>query len=151
MPSFGKISEAALVGVHPDLVRLARFVVRFIDCRIPAESGVRTIARQRENIRLGLSKTLNSLHLPQEDGFGHAIDLEVYPCDWKAIERGMAAVKKVDPGLQTLEAFKFIGFVTGVAAALGIKIRAGHDWDGDNEISDSTFIDLFHFEKPRGK
>ena len=39
-----------------------------------------------------------------------------------------------------------VGFVEGVAAALGIKIRSGADWDMDRNVSDQSFIDLPHIE-----
>ena len=34
----------------------------------------------------------------------------------------------------------------GVAAAEGIKIRWGGDWDRDNDLADQSFNDLVHFE-----
>lgn len=38
------------------------------------------------------------------------------------------------------------GFVMGMASALGIKIRWGGDWDGDQDLKDQKFFDLPHFE-----
>ena len=37
--------------------------------------GLRTLPEQRENLRRGVSKTLKSKHLPQADGYGHAVDI----------------------------------------------------------------------------
>ena len=34
----------------------------------------------------------------------------------------------------------------GRAVELGIRLRWGGDWDGDNELRDQTFNDLVHFE-----
>jgi peptidoglycan L-alanyl-D-glutamate endopeptidase CwlK len=37
--------------------------------------GVRTLAAERRHLADGTSRTLNSKHLVQADGFGHAVDL----------------------------------------------------------------------------
>ena len=74
--SWDKISQQRLAGVHPDLVRgmtralqMAPFPFRVID-------GVRTLARQKELVRIGASKTLRSRHLPHgKHGFSHAVDI----------------------------------------------------------------------------
>jgi peptidoglycan LD-endopeptidase CwlK len=70
MPGLSAKSRAKLRGVHPDLVRV---VERAADiCPIPFEvtEGLRTLERQKQLKRQGLSKTLNSRHLT-----GHAVDL----------------------------------------------------------------------------
>ncbi|MBL9047836.1 MAG: M15 family metallopeptidase, partial [Tabrizicola sp.] len=68
--SFDSISIARLKGVNPDLVRgmtralqEAPFPFRVID-------GLRTVARQKELVRIGASKTMRSRHLT-----GHAVDI----------------------------------------------------------------------------
>lgn len=68
------ISKQRLAGVHPDMVRGmfralqdAPFAFRVID-------GLRTVARQRELVRIGASKTMNSRHLPLR-GVSHAVDI----------------------------------------------------------------------------
>jgi len=40
--------------------------------------GVRTVEKQREYVKKGVSKTMNSKHLKQADGYGHAVDLVPY-------------------------------------------------------------------------
>jgi peptidoglycan L-alanyl-D-glutamate endopeptidase CwlK len=152
MAKFGKASEANLVLVHPDLIRLFREVIKHWDCTVT--DGVRTIAEQKLNIKRGVSKTMDSKHLPRnekgelnEDGKAWAVDVMPYPVDWDAIEKGIAAVKRVDPGMQTLEAYGFVGFVQGMAAAMGIELRVGADWDNDRNFANHTFVDLPHFEK----
>ena len=42
--------------------------------------------------------------------------------------------------------YHFAGYVKGVADKMGIRIRWGGDWDGDNDFSDNNFNDLVHFE-----
>jgi len=52
-----------------------------------------------------------------------------------------------DNDLKNLARFyHFAGFVMARAMDLGIKIRGGHDWDGDRNFKDQTFDDLVHFE-----
>jgi len=38
------------------------------------------------------------------------------------------------------------GRAFGIAAEMGIKIRWGGDWDGDGDVTDQKFDDLFHIE-----
>jgi peptidoglycan LD-endopeptidase CwlK len=59
-----------------------------------------------------------------------AVDLAPTPLDWQDRERF------------TL----FAGFVLGTAAAAGISLRWGGDWDNDREVKDNSFDDLVHFE-----
>ena len=84
---FGKVSQANLEGVHPELVRIANTVIREWDCSIT--DGARTIEEQQKNVARGVSKTMHSKHLPQGDGLAHAIDIVPYPIDCAAITRGI--------------------------------------------------------------
>jgi len=43
--------------------------------------------------------------------------------------------------------YHFGGFVLGVAAELGIRLRWGGDWDGDQDLHDQKLMDLVHFER----
>jgi len=36
--------------------------------------------------------------------------------------------------------------VMGVAKQMNLPIRWGGDWDMDNDLDDSNFLDLVHFE-----
>lgn len=152
MPNFGKVSESHLVQVHPDLVKVARFVVKYWDCTVI--DGIRTIEEQQLNIARRVSQTMDSKHLPRDvagkidpRGQAWALDIMPYPIDWVAIEKGIAAVKKVDPKMQTLEAYGFVGFVQGASTAMGIDLRVGADWDNDRNFANHSFIDLPHFER----
>lgn len=46
--------------------------------------AVRSLEQQRENVRKGVSKTLNSKHLARNDGFSRAVDIWPYPVPRKA-------------------------------------------------------------------
>ena len=73
--SFGAKSMRELHGVHPDLVRVVRRATQITKQDFSVHDGIRTMTEQREYVRRGASKTLNSMHLPQKDGHGHAVDL----------------------------------------------------------------------------
>jgi peptidoglycan L-alanyl-D-glutamate endopeptidase CwlK len=72
---FGAKSNAALAGVHPMLVNVARAAIAISAQDFTVYEGVRTLARQKDYVARGVSKTLASKHLKQKDGLGHAIDL----------------------------------------------------------------------------
>lgn len=59
-----------------------------------------------------------------------AVDVAPYPINWGDKKRF----------------YHFAGYVQGLAAQLGISLRWGGDWDGDNDLNDQTFFDLVHFE-----
>lgn len=145
MPKFGAVSESHLVGVDPRLVAVARKVVTVWDCSII--DGIRTIEEQRKNVARGVSKTMASKHLPQPpSGLGHAFDVMPYPYDWRLIETGLNAIKKVDGGMQIAEVYAFAGFFDGVAFQMGYNLRSGIDWNTNRQFDDQTFHDLPHHE-----
>lgn len=145
MPKFSTASEKNLAEVHPRLQELFQVVVKHFDCTI--DDGARTVEEQRKNVAKGVSKTMNSKHIIQDDGFAHAVDARPYPLpSWAALERGLTALKRADSHMEVARFYAFTGFVAGVAAVLDIPIRQGVDWDGDRDYGDHTFIDLPHTE-----
>ncbi len=62
-----------LQGVRPELRRVMDRALQDAPFPFIITEGVRTIERQRELVRIGASKTLNSRHLT-----GHAVDLVPY-------------------------------------------------------------------------
>lgn len=73
--ALGKTSRARLAGVHPRLVAIVERAIVLSGQDFTVFEGLRTLARQKELVRTGASKTLASQHLRQPDGFGHAVDL----------------------------------------------------------------------------
>jgi peptidoglycan LD-endopeptidase CwlK len=80
---YGRSSEAKLVGVHPSLVKVCRRALQIssesadpVDWSIV--DGLRTQAQQLALFNAGASRTLNSAHLPAEDGLGRAIDFRIW-------------------------------------------------------------------------
>lgn len=66
----GARSLARLEGVHPDLVRVVRKAAAMSDMDFTVLEGLRTVARQKQLMANGATKTMNSRHLT-----GHAVDL----------------------------------------------------------------------------
>ena len=128
MPRFSNKSKAKLDTCHPDLQRLFNEVIKHVDCTII--EGVRSVETQAEYFRTGRSRTMKSKHLKQPDGWSWAVDCLAYPIQWDNWKRN----------------YLFAGFVKGMAASMGIKIRMGADWDGDFDTLDQRFHDLPHFE-----
>ena len=95
--TFGAKSEAELVGVHPDLVAVVRRALELTAVDFGVHDGVRTEAEQAELVKRGASKTMNSKHRLQHDGYGHAVDLVPYVngklrWEWPVIFQVTAAV-----------------------------------------------------------
>lgn len=128
---YGKSSRERLSTCHPELVRLFNSLIKDYDVSILC--GHRTEKEQSEAVSKGNSKTKypNSKH-NQFPSLG--IDAALYPVDWN------------DSGRH----YMFVGIVKERARQLGIKIRCGADWDGDNNTDDQTFNDLVHFELLEG-
>lgn len=138
MPKFGSVSRANLAECHPDLQRLFAEVIKHWDCTVL--DGKRTIAEQKKNIAKGVSKTMDSKHLPQGDGMSWAADVAPYPVKWNDPSPKVRAIYE-------RECLYLGGFVMGLATEMGIKIRYGGDWDSDHDLTDQTFNDLVHFER----
>jgi peptidoglycan L-alanyl-D-glutamate endopeptidase CwlK len=63
---------ARLEGVHPDLVRIVKKAADISDLDFTVLEGLRTVERQKQLVKQGASKTMNSRHIT-----GHAVDLGV--------------------------------------------------------------------------
>jgi len=127
-------SAAKLATCHPDIQKLLNKAIKYYDITIL--EGVRSLERQEELVRTGMSKTMNSKHLKQDDGYSHAVDCALWPIDWDDRER-----------------FVFLqGYLKGLADAMyeageiTHKLRLGVDWDGDGNIKEHSFFDGPHIE-----
>lgn len=69
------MAQKHLVGVEPGLVRCVRRAIEISDQCFTAFEGLRTLERQRELVAAGASQTLDSFHIPDAAGVGHAVDL----------------------------------------------------------------------------
>lgn len=88
-------------------------------------SGVRTLAQQQHNVAIGASRTLKSFHLPQADGFGHAVDIGIFDAGTgDYISNGYSAYKAVADAFKR-EASKYPEW----------RLVWGGDWEGFNDPS----------------
>ena len=136
-----------LTNVHPDLVRVVQKAIELSTTDFSVTEGERSLAQQQANVKKGVSQTLKSKHLKQDDGFVHAVDLVPYPVNWD------------------LNAFYPIANAMQQAAeALNIKVRWGGGWallngdkrspmrmvkeysDARRQVGNKVFIDAPHFE-----
>ena len=135
---FSQKSLDRLNGVHPRLVDLVHEVMALQVMDFSVNEGLRTLERQKQLVAEGKSQTLNSKHLKQSDGYGHAVDLYPSPVN-------MALVNKNDP--REIARFGILaGLMLATAKRMGITIVNGADWDGDGQTLDHTFFDLPHFQ-----
>jgi len=134
MPKWGVLSAAELAGVHPDLQCIFNEVIKHRDCKVLQHGGFRTKETQDLLYEQGRSK----LRWPKSKHNEYPSDaIDVAP--WFSLEPHIRWDDK--------EAFyEFAGFVQGIAAARGIPLRWGGNWDLDDELHDQNFFDLVHFE-----
>ncbi|MBC8554402.1 MAG: M15 family peptidase [Candidatus Brocadiales bacterium] len=146
MATYGKKSLEALSSADPRWTTVMRVVITIIDNSILY--GNRSPETQFDLFKLGRKQDENgdwqivdkSKVVTYKDGYeklsthntspSKAIDAVKYPIDWEDREG----------------AILFAGFVLGVAKAHGWKVRWGGDWDGDADLTDQSFMDLYHFE-----
>ena len=126
---FSKRSLGNLQGVHPALVQVAHKALALSECDFTVTEGLRTRERQKELVAKGASRTMNSQHLCQNDGYGHAIDVYPYWGGRLHTEDSRENLAKYD---DIAAAFK------AAAAELEIGIIWGGDW--------KSFVDHPHFE-----
>lgn len=141
MPTFSHESLDRLLTCDPRLVRVFMEVIKHVDCTILY--GVRSKEEQNKAYAEGNSTKVwpySKHNVVPPEKLSKAVDAAPYPIDWgntgTAQQRASAIAR-----------FRmFSGFVLGIGAALGIKLRSGGDWDMDFDLSDQKFIDLPHFE-----
>lgn len=113
--SLGAKSRTELAGVHPDLVKVVERAISLTPQDFAVHDGLRTLEEQREYVRRGVSRTMNSKHRPQADGYSHAVDLVPFVngklrWEWEPIYHIAAAVLRA-------------------ATELAVPLRWGAIWD----------------------
>lgn len=71
----GSKSTERLKGVHPKLADVVERAIEISGQDFTVFEGLRSVERQKILVASGASKTMNSKHIRQPDGFGHAVDL----------------------------------------------------------------------------
>lgn len=124
MFTLSRRSIERMAGVHPDLVAVVHRAIQLTTVDFGITQGLRTIEQQREYVRNGKSRTMNSRHLT-----GHAVDVVAMidgKVSWTASD--------YDP---IARAFK------AAANQLDVPIVWGGDW--------KSFRDCPHFELARSE
>jgi peptidoglycan L-alanyl-D-glutamate endopeptidase CwlK len=117
-------STNSLKGVHPDLVKIFTHAHAMAEVKPVVTEGLRTVARQKQLVAKGASRTMNSRHIT-----GHALDVAFIfgrevRWDWPLYKTFADVMKKA-------------------AKELGLNIEWGGDW--------KSFKDGPHFQLPFGK
>ncbi len=127
MENLGAASKAKLATCDGRLQELVEAVAAVIPCTVL--EGHRGEAAQNAAYAAGKTK-LRWPHGQHNRSPSLAVDLAPLPVDWNDRERF------------TL----FAGFVLGQAAARGVALRWGGDWNRNFKVADNSFDDLVHFE-----
>lgn len=123
--NLGPKSRANLFGVLPLLSGIVQGAIKRSDQDFSVHEGLRTLERQKAYLASGASTTLDSLHLRQFDGWGHAVDLVPYVdgvlrWEWPLI-------------------FPIAVAMRTEAVLAGVKIRWGGVWDRSlNDLPDGV-------------
>jgi peptidoglycan L-alanyl-D-glutamate endopeptidase CwlK len=76
--TFGKSSEANAIGVRPPLVACARRALVLSAQDFGIFEGLRDLIRQAALVAAHASRTMDSHHIPDDEGIGDALDLVPY-------------------------------------------------------------------------
>ncbi|WP_431608312.1 M15 family metallopeptidase [Enterobacter asburiae] len=129
MFKFSQKSLNNLQGVKPELVTVVKRALELSPVDFGVREGLRTVEQQRENVRKGVSQTMNSKHIT-----GDAVDLypSVLPAGWQTNPKVWLPV---------------LNAVKQAAGEQGVKLRYGINWKNDPNLPIETkFIDAPHVE-----
>lgn len=129
MFKFSQKSLNNLQGVKPELVTVVKRALELSPVDFGVREGLRTVEQQRENVRKGVSQTMNSKHIT-----GDAVDLypSVLPAGWQTNPKVWLPV---------------LNAVKQAADEQGVKLRYGINWKNDPNLPIETkFIDAPHVE-----
>lgn len=110
----GKASNKHLEGGKPDIVDVIRLAITYTSVDFSVVDVLRTILEQQQNIKDGVSWTMDSRHLPDDDGFAFAADL--YPYSERRTQHKPWMYRKIAKAM-----FK-------AAIELGVDIEWGGFW-----------------------
>ena len=123
--SFGKRSLNNLVDVNEDLVKVVHRALELSEIDFTVVEGIRTKERQVELVKQGKSKTMNSYHIPNNNG-GRAVDLYPFYSGKVQVNAPYNQWAKIAKAMKT------------AANELGITITWGGDW--------KSFVDTPHYQ-----
>ncbi|MDP3869208.1 M15 family metallopeptidase [Phenylobacterium sp.] len=130
--ALSKLSLSRLEGVNPKLVAVVKRAITLSTVDFMVVEGVRSAARQKQLYAQGrtvpgkvVTWTLKSKHID-----GLAVDLLPAPYDWKD-PKGFDAVNRA---------------MMRAAGELGVGLRWGGNWDGDDKPREKGETDSPHWE-----
>lgn len=107
-------SLTKLSGAHPDLQKIIKRAAAISSVDFTILEVVRTLARQKELVAKGASKTMKSRHLASTDGYSRAIDIA--PMDGGQVSWAWPLYHKIAP------------IIKQAAKDVGVPIEWGGDW-----------------------
>lgn len=119
-------SLTKLDGAHPDLARVIKRAAALSSIDFTVLEVLRTVARQKELVAKGASKTMKSRHLPGADGKSRAVDIA--PLDGGQVSWAWPLYHKLAP------------IIKQAAKDEGVAIEWGGDW--------KSFRDGPHWQLP---
>lgn len=119
-------SLTKLDGAHPDLARVIKRAAVLSSIDFTVLEVLRTVARQKELVAKGASKTMKSRHLPGADGKSRAVDIA--PLDGGQVSWAWPVYHKLAP------------IIKQAAKDEGVAIEWGGDW--------KSFRDGPHWQLP---
>lgn len=103
-----------LTGAHPDLEKVIKRAAAIGSIDFTVLEVTRTLARQKELVAKGASKTMKSRHLPGADGKSRAVDIA--PLDGGQVSWAWPLYHKLAPVIKQ------------AAKDVGVPIEWGGDW-----------------------
>lgn len=103
-----------LTAAHPDLQRVIKRAAELSDVPFTVLEVVRTLARQKQLVATGASRTMNSRHLPGKDGKSRAVDIA--PLDGGQVSWAWPLYHKLAP------------IIKQAAKDCNVPIEWGGDW-----------------------
>jgi len=153
MYSLGSKSIANLTGVHPKLVAVVKRAIKLTSQDFTVQEGLRSITTQKSYVARGVSKTLNSKHIKQDDNYGHAVDLVPWfnsqprwewPLMYPIAAAMQEAAREENVQIRWGGNWSTINFMPLGEAAMK---RAVNDYvDARRKIGRTAFIDGPHYE-----
>jgi len=151
--TLGQASLKELAGVHPKLVAVVKRAIQITTQDFSVHDGLRTMEEQKRYVATGVSKTMNSMHRTQPDGYGHAVDLVPYingklRWEWPAIYPIAVAVREAARELDVdIRWGGHWGRLGDIAATSQSMNKAVQDYvAARRKAGKSAFIDGPHYE-----
>ncbi len=160
--SFGAGSQARMIGLHPNLIKVLEKAISISDIDFTIIEGVRSDEQCYINFGKGrtanectaagcpasyaepavskvtwLNHPLSSNHRKQADGYGHAVDLYPYPVS-------LVLGAKPETYYPLFDKIALVMFAA--AKEVGVAIRWGADWNMNNIPRERGETDNPHFE-----